>query len=236
MDGSTFFHTTHGREDHTGTICVVQRGGAFDGGWGDEPGSTTMRCDAMPMRYAGATRDFAFHGVHCGIGTGYSHFGLCLFWFCGFFLFLFCLSVSFCPDLGQKSKKSENKHHMHSSSSSSYRKGVGDGEGWSNLCFIFGHLGISGKFPSHEPVSFYPNLGLLVFTTYDTRPLFLFSPADPHPPASQGPGWVYPLNPFIPSLSNTQPGHAGTEGRGKQGIFHPSGSGTAGVKGGGVCE
>lgn len=175
----------------------------------------------------------------------FSHFGSwCLFIFgfqfvVSFFSLLSCLSVSFCPNLGKIKKEREQASHAFIIIIIIPERGRhGDG-GLEQLVLYFWSSGNIGEIlPSCEPVSFIPTLGLLVFTTYDTKPLFLFSPADPHPCASQGPGYhsSRPSSILIKHTARTL--RDGEESEGKGGIFHPRGSGTAGMKGGvkGVSE
>lgn len=141
-------HTqTHNGARITRELFASSSGTDLDGGLGrDEP--SPRRCDAMPMRHAGATRYFAFYGVHSGIGTGYPHSGC--FCFSGrFFLFL-----SDCPFWA-------NQKRARTSITCIFftiiiiniiiiperdRKGGGAGEGRSNLClFLVTHLGNIGE-------------------------------------------------------------------------------------------
>lgn len=125
---------------------------------------------------------------------------------------------------------------MHlSSSSSSYRKGVGwGGRGPEQPVLIFGHLGeYSGTFSllaSRFPL--FPTLLLCFLTTYDTKkrhPPVHFLASGPPPTRSRGPGFHFP-DPFIPPCQ-TRSRTRRDEGEGKDGIFHPSGSGGTGGPG-----
>jgi hypothetical protein len=86
----------------------------------------------------------------------------------------------------------------------------------------FGHLGNIGElFPSCEPVSFIPTLGFAcVYKPKIPNPRVSFLASGPPPtrfPRTrvQSTPFLYPLLPFMSSLSNMQPGHAGTGARGE---------------------
>lgn len=230
-------HTQTGARITRG-LFASSRGRALTGGeWGkgDEP--SPRRCDAMPMRHAGATRYFAFYGVHFGNRNRFIHILVFLFVFLVGFSFS-CLSVLFVP-IWAKPKKSENKHHMHSSSSlsSSYRKGVGFGWGGEGLeqsvLILVSSGGISGAFfpPCEQPVSFIPTL-LLFFLqpTIPKTPPVLFPRQRTPTHALPRPRVPFPP-PFIPP-GQTRSRTRRDERREEKGwYFHPSGSGGTGAPG-----
>lgn len=214
MDGrfNVFPHNSTPKHTHNGAritreLFASSSGSELDGGKGDEP--SPRRCDAMPMRHAGATRYFAFYGVHSGISEQVIH--ILVFVFLVGFSFS-CLDCPFVP-IWDKSKKSENKHHMHLSSSSSYRKGGRGGRRPEQPVLIFGHTGkYRGIISLLLRAGFlYSNLVVVFLHLRYQTPLFFSSPADPHPRAPEAPGSL--STHLRPSLSNTQPDTPGRRGR-----------------------
>lgn len=212
----TITQLTRARGSHKGNCLRRQVGRTLTGGYGGEDEPSPRRCDAMPMRHAGATRYFAFYGVHSGIGTGLSTFWI----FCFCFsrpVFPFPVLSVFLSRFGQSQKRARTSitcihhHHYHHHTG----KGLGwGGEGLEQPVLIFGHLGeISGTF----------------FPPFASRfPLFqpcccVFTPTIPNPPvlflASGTPTHALPRprvpfpTPLYPSLSNTQPDTPGRKER-----------------------
>lgn len=225
MDGGfNIFPHTHTHTTHTGAritqreLFASSSGTDLDGGgWGDggdEP--SPRRCDAMPMRHAGATRYFAFYGVHSGIGTGLSTFWIffLFFVFLGrFFLFLSeCLFVPI--RASQKRARTSitciHHHHYHHHTG----KGLGwGGEGLEQPVLIFGHLGeISGTFPPSSRAGFLYSSLVVVFLqpTIPKPPCSISCQRDPHPRAPEAPGSL--SHPPSSLLVKHAAGHAGTKG------------------------
>lgn len=248
MDGGfNIFPHTHTHTTHTGAR-ITQRelfalssgtdldgGGWGDGGGGDEP--SPRRCDAMPMRHAGATRYFAFYGVHSGIGTGLSTFWIffyCFLFFSAGFSFS-CLSV-FLSRFGQVKKEREQASHAFIIIIIIIipERGWGGAERAGATCAYFWSSGGNiGDFfpPLREPVSFIPALLLCFYNLRYLNPPVLFLASGTPTHALPRPRVPFPTPPH-PSLSNTQPDTPGRKER-KGWYFHPSGSGgTGGLKGG----
>lgn len=235
----TITQLTRARGSHKGNCLRRQVGRTLTGGYGGEDEPSPRRCDAMPMRHAGATRYFAFYGVHSGIGTGLSTFWI----FCFCFsrpVFPFPVLSVFLSRFGQSQKRARTSitcihhHHYHHHTG----KGLGwGGEGLEQPVLIFGHLGeISGTFSPPLRAGFlYSSLVVVFLRLRYLTPLFFSSPAGPPPTRSRGPGFPFPP-PFIPPCQ-TRSRTRRDERRGKGWYFHPSGSGgTGGLKGAGVCE
>lgn len=169
------------------------------------------------MRHAGATRYFAFYGVHSGIGTGLSTFWIffLVFVFLGrFFLFLSeCLFVPI--RASQKRARTSitciHHHHYHHHTG----KGLGwGGEGWSNLCLF---LVIWGKYrgtfsPPPSRAGFLYSSLVVVFLqpTIPKPPCSISCQRDPHPRAPEAPGSL--SHPPSSLLVKHAAGHAGTKG------------------------
>lgn len=205
--------STHPR--HTGAgitrgLFASSSGTDLDGGWGTKP--SPRRCDAMPMRHAGATRYFAFYGVHSGIGTGLSTFWIFVFVFSLVGFSFSCLSVLFVPIwANQKRARTSitciHHHHHHHTG-----KGLGGaGEGRSNLCLFLVIWGnIRGLFPLLRAGFLYSQPCCCVFYNlrYQKTPPVHSSPADPHPRAPEAPGSI--SLPPSSLLVKHAAGHAGT--------------------------
>lgn len=210
----THTHTgTHGREDHTGIVCVVKWTGLDRT---EAKRATTTRCDANDEIRGGNTV-LAFHGVHFGIGTGYPYSVLLVCFFGLSFSSVFCL-------FGQ-SKKSE-KQASHASHASFIIISEGGLEAGAKPVLIWS----SGywELHSYESLFLYPNL-VVVYLRYQT----LVLPRQRTPTHSLPRPRIHPPLSPVPSLSNTRPETPGRRIK-RRGHFHPSDSG--GTGGGGVCE